>query len=64
MLEQITSERKIYRSRFDKIEICYAPYHTLDVWIHVFWKMLPHIYSDPATSNDVIYKISVTTTKV
>jgi len=64
MLKQITGERKIYRPCLDEIEICYASYHTFDIWIHVFRKMLPRIDSDPATGNDVIYEISVATTEV
>jgi hypothetical protein len=64
MLEHITGKRKIYRGCFDEIEICYASYHTFDVWVHVFRKMLPRIYSDSATSNDIVYKVSVAATEV
>ncbi len=64
MLKKITGKSKIYHRRFYESEICYASYHTFDVWIHVFRKMLPRIYRDPATSNDIIYKISVATTEV
>ncbi|MBV8357809.1 MAG: hypothetical protein JO189_07715, partial [Deltaproteobacteria bacterium] len=57
-------KRKIDRSFFDKIKIHYISYHPLDCWIDIFEETFPRIDGNPATSNYVVYKVSVATTEI
>ena len=64
MLKQIAGEHKINYPFFDKIKIHYISHHPLDWWIYVCEETFPGIYSDPATSDYIIYKVSVATAKI